>query len=30
VQLPIYQRVNSLQVTSDYNVLVGMEYRLQL
>ena len=29
VQLPIYQRVNSLQVVSDYNVLVGLEYRFR-
>lgn len=30
VQLPVYQRVNSLQVVSEYNVLFGVEYRFQL
>jgi hypothetical protein len=30
IQLPIYQRVNSLQTASDYNVLLGVEYTFQL
>ncbi len=29
VQIPVYQRVNSIQVVSDYNVLVGASYRFQ-
>ncbi len=29
IQLPVYQRVNSLQTVSDYNVLVGMECRFR-
>lgn len=29
VQIPIYQRVNSIQVVSDYNVLVGASYRFE-
>jgi hypothetical protein len=29
VQVPVYQRVNSLQTTSDCNVLVGIEYRVR-
>jgi hypothetical protein len=30
VQLPVYQRVNSLQLVSDFNVIAGVEYRFQL
>ena len=29
VQIPVYQRVNSIQVVSDYNVLLGMTYRFK-
>ncbi len=29
VQIPVYQRENSIQVVSDYNVLVGASYRFQ-
>jgi len=29
VQIPVYQRVNSIQVVSDYNVLAGVSYRFQ-
>lgn len=27
IQVPVYQRVNLIQVTSDYNVLAGLSYR---
>lgn len=29
IQIPVYQRVNSIQVVSDYNVLFGMTYRFK-
>lgn len=29
VQIPVYQRVNLIQTTSDYNVLFGMSYRFR-
>ena len=30
VQLPVYQRVNGIQLTSDWNVSLGMTYRMDL
>ena len=29
IQLPVHQRVNSIQTTSNYNVLMGITYRFQ-
>lgn len=30
VQLPVYQRVNEIQLTSDWNLLAGLSYRFRL
>ena len=30
VQVPVYQRVNGIQLTSDWNVVLGLQYRLGL
>lgn len=30
IQFPVYQRVNQIQLTSDYNLLAGLSYRFQI
>jgi len=30
VQIPIYQRVNQIQLTSDYNLLTNLSYKFRL
>ncbi len=29
VQVPVYQRVNQIQLTSDYNLQAGVSYRFR-